>query len=98
MGTFTGTDNAETLTGSAGDDTLFGLGGNDTLDGGAGHDILTGGAGSDILIGGIDSDIYRDTAANFNGDEIRNFKIGDRIQISDLNIGNGGRIGLTGNL
>ena len=97
MGTFTGTDNPETLTGSAGDDTLFGLGGNDTLDGGAGHDILTGGAGSDILIGGIDSDIYRDTAANFNGDEIRNFKIGDQIQITDLDLSHGS-IGLSGSL
>jgi hypothetical protein len=97
MGTIPGTDNPETLTGTNGDDTLLGFGGNDTLDGRAGHDILTGGAGSDILIGGVDADIYRDTAANFNGDEIRNFKIGDAIQITDLDLSHG-TIGLSGSL
>ena len=97
MGTITGTAGPDSLTGTSGDDTIFGLGGNDTLNGGAGHDILTGGAGSDILIGGIGTDIYQDTAANFNGDEIVNLKIGDRIQITDLDLSHGS-IGLSGNL
>lgn len=97
MATINGTNNADVLNGTSGDDTIFGFGGNDTLNGGAGHDILTGGAGSDILSGGPDADIYQDTAANFNGDEITNFKVGDQIQITDLDLSHG-TIGLTGNL
>ena len=97
MATINGTNNADVLNGTSGDDTIFGFGGNDTLNGGAGHDILTGGAGSDILTGGPDADIYQDTAANFNGDEITNFKVGDQIQITDLDLSHG-TIGLTGNL
>jgi hypothetical protein len=96
MGTITGTDNAETLTGTSGDDTILGLGGNDILNGLGGHDILTGGAGSDVLNGGPGSDIYRDTAANFNTDEITALKIGDQIQITDLDLSHG-TVGLTGN-
>jgi hypothetical protein len=79
-----GDNNGDTIFGLGGDDQLVGGTGDDTLDGGTGHDILSGGAGHDILTGGPDSDIYRDTAANLNGDEITNFKVADRIQITDL--------------
>jgi len=97
MGTITGTDNSETLTGTSGDDTILGLGGNDILNGLSGHDILTGGSGADVLNGGDGSDIYRDTSANFNGDEITKLKIGDEVQLTDLDISHGS-IGLAGNL
>ena len=96
MGTITGTDNSEVINGTNGDDTIYGLGGNDTLNGLAGHDILIGGPGADVLNGGPDSDIYQDTAANFNGDEITNLKIGDQIQITDLDLSHGS-VGLSGN-
>src|SRR5438270_12588089 len=90
-----GDNNGDVIYGIGGDDQLIGGTGDDTLDGGTGHDILSGGPGHDILTGGPDSDIYRGTAANLNGDEITNFKVGDRIQITDLaeasaNIGTSG--------
>src|SRR5690348_18326993 len=90
-----GTDGPETLSGNDGDDTinalggddqLFGLGGHDVLNGGSGNDILVGGAGQDTLTGGTWSDIFRDTAANFNGDEITDFLPVDRIQLTDLSL------------
>lgn len=97
MGTITGTNGPDTLNGTAGDDTIYGLGGNDILNGGAGHDILVGGPGADVLNGGADSDIYQDTSANFNGDTITTMKVGDRIQITDLNLTSGDTVGLVGN-
>ena len=97
MGTITGTDGPETLNGTAGDDTIYGLGGNDRLNANGGHDILIGGAGADTLDGGPDSVTYQDTAADFNGDDIVNFKIGDKVQITDLNLAHGS-VGLSGDL
>ena len=92
-----GTSGADFLFGTAGDDTIFGFGGNDSIDGGAGNDtidggdgndIITGDAGSDILTGGTGADIFRDTSVNLNGDRITDFRIGDRIQITDLTLQN----------
>ena len=89
MGTISGTAGPDTLNGTAGDDTILGQGGNDTLNANGGHDILTGGAGSDTLNGGSDNVIYQDTVANFDGDHITNFKMGDAIQITDLDLAHG---------
>lgn len=97
MGTISGTAGPDTLNGTAGDDTILGQGGNDTLNANGGHDILTGGAGSDTLNGGSDNVIYQDTVANFDGDHITNFKMGDAIQITDLDLAHG-TVGLVGGL
>jgi hypothetical protein len=92
-----GTSGADFLFGTAGDDTIFGFAGNDsidgeagndTIDGGDGNDILTGNTGTDILTGGNGADIFRDTSVNLNGDRITDFRIGDRIQLTDLTLQN----------
>jgi len=95
MATINGTSGPDFLIGTAGDDTIVGLGGNDsingeagndTIDGGDGNDILTGDTGIDMLTGGNGADIFRDTSANLNGDRITDFRIGDRIQLTDLTL------------
>src|SRR5690242_4279353 len=82
-----GSDGPDVLTGdnpTPGDDSIFGNGGNDTLSGLSGNDLLVGGPGADTLTGGTGADIFRDSAANFNGDHITDFLPGDRIQITDI--------------
>ena len=106
MSTITGDDNPNILVsltneddliiGLGGDDTLGGGVGNDTLDAGSGNDTLSGGPGIDVMTGGIGADVFQDTAANLNGDEIRDFLPGDRIQITDLDLTTV-NIGLDGN-
>jgi len=101
MATYTGDDTNNTVIGSDENDTISGLGGNDNLNGGLGDDVIDGGAGSDLLIGGpghdtltggTGADFFQDTAANFNGDIITDFHIGDHIQFTDtsLNTDNAG--------
>ena len=83
------------LYGDAGNDELLGGTENDLLDGGADNDdlkgenhddILSGGSGIDTLTGGAGSDIFRDTAANLNGDTITDMTTSDRIVITDANL------------
>lgn len=106
MAIFNGTGGADVITGTSGDDQIFGLGGDDTLrglggidtlDGGAGNDVLTGGSGNDVLTGGVGSDVFLDSSAGFNGDRITDFLPGDRIQFTDLSIGNA-NFNLVGNI
>ena len=49
MGTYTGTDEADSIVGSTSADTIYGYAGNDTL---------IGGEGADSMIGGADNDLY----------------------------------------
>ena len=51
MGTFTGTQNGDTITGTSDDDTINGLNGQDLLIGEAGDDAIDGGQGSDTIYG-----------------------------------------------
>ena len=84
----------DSLIGGDGDDSLDGGAGNDTLDGGAGNDTLDGGKGSDLLTGGAGNDTFRFTRAGIqtssNGnttyvyDNIADFSLGDRIDLTDL--------------
>jgi serralysin len=84
MANFTGDSGPNTIVGTSVSDQISGLEGNDILDGGGGDDVLIGGSGADTLTGGTGADSFRDTAANFNGDRITDFLIGDRIQFTDL--------------
>ncbi len=59
----------------------------DTLEGGNGNDRLTGGVGRDTLSGGAGNDVFIDKAASLSGDTITDFAVGDRIVITDANIG-----------
>jgi len=89
-----GTDVSETLSGSdgrdrlyalAGDDTLFGSGGDDVLRGGDGADRISGGAGQDLLYGDAGEDIFLfASATDADGDAIRDFTTGDRIDLSAI--------------
>lgn len=91
---------SDTLSGDAGDDLLFGEddsdtlsghAGNDTLWGGAGDDSLRGGEGTDELHGGAGNDVFTGTAAEFNGNTIADFAVGDSITVlsTDLTALNG---------
>ena len=88
MANFTGDSGPNTIVGTSVSDQISGLEGNDLLDGGGGDDVLIGGSGTDTLTGGTGADSFRDTAANFNGDRITDFLIGDRIQFTDLTTAN----------
>ena len=66
-----------TITGSAGPDIIFGTSGNDTITGLGGADELNGGGGNDQ---------YVDTLANFNGDRINAFAVGDHIIFTDASL------------
>ncbi|HEV2043409.1 MAG TPA: M10 family metallopeptidase C-terminal domain-containing protein, partial [Sphingomicrobium sp.] len=73
----------DALTGDVMANQIEGGGGNDAIVGGGGDDLLIGGAGSDTLTGGAGNDIFRDTAAGFNGDNIADFAVGERIVFTD---------------
>jgi hypothetical protein len=88
MANFTGDNGPNTIVGTSVSDQISGLDGNDILDGAGGDDVLIGGSGADTLTGGTGADSFRDTAANFNGDRITDFLIGDRIQFTDLTTAN----------
>jgi len=75
------------LFGGSGNDNLSGGAGNDSLSGGAGGDTLAGGTGVDALSGGSGVDLFRDTAANLNGDRITDLSAGERIIVSDGGFG-----------
>ena len=71
--------------GLGGNDVIFGLSGNDVIFGDDGNDILFGNAGSNILTGGSGADIF---ALSSNGFSC----------VTDFNVGEGDRIGLTDGL
>jgi len=81
-----GTNNDDFLIGSAGNDHINGLEGWDQIDGSFGDDILNGGLGDDILNGGLGADTFV-LALD-----------GSIDMITDFNIGQGDKIGLTGGL
>ena len=100
----------DTLVGGNQDNVLGGLLGNDTLYGGGGNDVLIGGRGNDTMSGGslgnssgqdsfvwLNGDTGIDTVLNF----VRNFNAGgdgDRLDLSDLLVGESGSSGDIGNL
>jgi hypothetical protein len=67
---------------------LFGGAGNDVLIGGDGTDVLYGAGGKDNLTGGDGNDVFRYDAisdsAPGNGDEIKDFTLGDLIDLSRI--------------
>ena len=86
------------LYGGVGNDSLNGDSGNDYLDGGVGTDILNGGIGDDILRGGLGddqltggtgADLFLLQRGDLGSDTIKdfNFSEGDRIDLSDLLLG-----------
>lgn len=74
----------DTITGSTGGDRIEGGLGNDVLNGGAGSDTLQGGVGIDTLDGGAGHDVFEGTAADFDGDTLRDARFGDSIRLTDL--------------
>ncbi|MCH2393062.1 DUF4347 domain-containing protein [Oceanibaculum sp.] len=93
--TLYGGDGSDTLSGDAGNDLLFGedgndvlsgFGDNDTLWGGAGDDTLRGGDGTDEQHGGAGNDVFTGTAAEFNGDTIADFALGDSIIVTSTDL------------
>jgi Ca2+-binding RTX toxin-like protein len=85
--TQTGTNNDDTLFGGNANDTLIGNFGDDLLVGGKGNDTLIGGPGNDSLVGGEGNDVFKIAAHGFGADIINDFNTGDRIDLSDLGIG-----------
>ncbi len=65
-----------TAIGSAGNDTITALGGTQTLTGGLGNDTLMGFTGG--------NDTFADTAAGLNGDTIKNWTVGDIIDLKNV--------------
>jgi T1SS-143 domain-containing protein len=89
-----GTDADEVLLGGVGNDTLIGGEGDDVLIGGLGNDTLTGGGGADTfkwLLGETGTDTVTDFAKGFNSG-------GDRLDLSQLLVGENGSAGDLGNL
>lgn len=72
----------DTVVAGAGQDDLRAGAGDDRLFGGAGQDTLNGGAGNDTMTGGADADVFVLSAGS---DVIRDFRAGDRIDMSGLN-------------
>jgi Ca2+-binding RTX toxin-like protein len=68
------------LTGNELDNRLVGAGGDDVLEGGGGRDVLVGGADADTFV-------YRslaDSATGANRDVIRDFALGDLIDLGGI--------------
>ena len=85
--TTTGTGGADVLFGGGANDTLSGGTGNDRIIGGQGADRINGGVNNDVLTGGAGNDIFDYTARDFDLDVITDFTAGDRIDLTDLNVG-----------
>jgi Ca2+-binding RTX toxin-like protein len=85
--TVSGTSSRDVLFGGLGNDTLTGNGGSDDLNGGAGNDTLIGSGGDDLLRGGAGNDRFAYIGRSTGIDVIADFSTGDRIDLSDLNIG-----------
>ena len=82
--TVVGNGQANRLEGNEGVNTLFGDAGNDQLFGGAGDDRLFGGAGDDELTGGAGNDTFVLLKDDSGTDTIRDFAVGDTIDLTDL--------------
>ncbi|OYT97790.1 MAG: hypothetical protein CFE49_00090 [Pseudomonas sp. PGPPP3] len=100
-----GTNSSDTLTGNANSNILSGLAGNDVLSGDAGNDFLIGGIGNDVLIGGSGHDTYQWLAGENGTDTVQGFvhnfsgnAQGDRLDLSQLLVGEQGQAGDIGNL
>ncbi|MFI8747803.1 beta strand repeat-containing protein [Pseudomonas sp. NPDC077186] len=107
-----GSQHGDMLAGGGQNNVLSGLLGNDGLYGGGGNDVLIGGRGNDTMSGGSASNSDgKDTFLWLNGDAdggtdtllnfTRNFNgasNGDRLDLSDLLIGERGTVGDIGNL
>ena len=65
--------------------TIVGSAGADNITAGGAGQVLTGGAGTNMLTGSsAGGDIFRDTAADLNGDTIANLLASDVIDFTDL--------------
>ncbi|MDP9423997.1 MAG: M10 family metallopeptidase C-terminal domain-containing protein, partial [Pseudomonadota bacterium] len=73
--------------GWSGNDRLQGSAAGDSIYGGNGNDIIIGGLGQDTLVDDSGEDTFLDTAAGLNGDTISGLSIGDKIIITDANLG-----------
>jgi Ca2+-binding RTX toxin-like protein len=78
----TGDDNANRIQGQTGNDIINGGGGDDQLFGDGGDDVLDGGLGVDILGGGAGIDRF--IIGSLDGDTIRDFTLGETIDVSAL--------------
>jgi parallel beta-helix repeat protein len=75
---------SDLLRGDAGNDVLQGGDGDDTLYGNDGRDVLIGGLGADIMTGSFGGDTFVWTDAAEGGDTIVDFRLGDRLDLSEL--------------
>lgn len=74
----------------AGNDEYFGqfAKGPVIVSGGSGEDRITTGSFADLVLGGAGNDEFRGRAADFNGDNIGDLDNGDKIIITDAQVGN----------
>ena len=88
-----GTDGAELLQGNSLDNQIIGYAGDDTINGGLGddylwgnngNDILKGGSGADTLKGGSGVDQYVFDSVSDAGDEILQFRAGEKIILTEI--------------
>ncbi|MBW4612884.1 MAG: tandem-95 repeat protein [Desmonostoc vinosum HA7617-LM4] len=90
-----GEANNDRLEGDNGDDKLYGGDGNDILSGGRGQDLLLGDAGNDILNGGKNDDTL---TGGLDSDIFVLAKAAGRDIITDFNLGQSDKLGLSGGL
>ncbi|WP_238182530.1 M10 family metallopeptidase C-terminal domain-containing protein [Methylobacterium trifolii] len=67
-------------------ETGIGGGGADLIQGNTYDNVLQGNLGADTLTGGAGNDVFRDTAANHDGDRITDFTNADVINVSDATL------------
>ncbi|GAB5387844.1 MAG: hypothetical protein Alpg2KO_08120 [Alphaproteobacteria bacterium] len=80
-GTADGGSGDDLVYGGIADDELSGGDGADHIRGGAGHDLIYGGIGSDTLSGGVGYDRFVGSSAEWDGDTVTDFGIGDRLTL-----------------
>lgn len=74
----------DTIKGAGGDDILLGGDGDDYLEGNDGNDVLYGGLGADTLKGSAGIDTYAYRSAEEGGDTIKDFRDGEKIDLSEV--------------
>lgn len=82
--TLVGKDIDETIKGHGGDDEIWGAGGDDYIQGNNGDDVIIGGLGHDEIKGGLGIDTYVYKSIDEAGDDIVEFRAGEKLDISDI--------------
>lgn len=81
-----GAPTGSVIRGTDGPDELVGTDGPDDIAAGAGDDLVSSGAGRDVVTLGTGDDTLVGTISDLDGDELRDFGIGDVILLKDAEI------------